>query len=58
MANMLVAYGQKRNRDTFNPHNGMVAEPTKDNVQEALEGQMQFYEDTSGDWKRSAFMSL
>ena len=27
-ANMLVAHGQKRNRDMFGVHNGMVAEPT------------------------------
>jgi len=41
MANILVAHGQKRNRDMFSPHNGMVAEPTKDNVQEALEGRLE-----------------
>ena len=41
MANMLVAHGQKRNREMFNPHNGMVAEPTKENVQEALEGKLE-----------------
>ena len=41
MVNMLVAHGQKRNRGMFNPHNGMVAEPTKDNVQEALEGRLE-----------------
>ena len=41
MANMLVAHGQKRNRDMFSLHNGMVAEPTKGNVQEALEGRLE-----------------
>ena len=41
MANMLVAHEQKRNTDMFSPHNGMVAEPTKDNVQEALEGRLE-----------------
>ena len=41
MANMLVAHGQKRNKHMFNPHNGMVAAPTKDNVQEALEGRLE-----------------
>ena len=41
MANMLVAHGQKRNRDMVSPHNGMVAALTKDNVQEALEGRLE-----------------
>lgn len=41
MANLLVAHGQKRNRDMFSPHNGVVAEPTKGNVQEALEGRLE-----------------
>lgn len=41
MANMLVAHGNKRNREMFSPHNGMVADPTKANVQEALEGRLE-----------------
>ena len=41
MANMLVAHGQKRNRDMFNPDNGMVVAPIKENVQEALEGRLE-----------------
>ena len=41
MANMLVAHGNKRKKDMFHPFNGMVAEPTKTNVQEALDGDLE-----------------
>jgi len=41
MANMVVAHGNKRERNMFSPFNGMVAEPTKSNVQEALAGTLE-----------------
>ena len=41
MANMVVAHGSKRQRNMFSPFHGMVAEPTKSNVQEALAGTLE-----------------
>ena len=38
MANMLVAHGNKRKTAMFSPFNGMIAEPTKVNVQNAIDG--------------------
>ena len=38
MANMLVAHGNKRKTAMFSPFNGMVAEPTKVNVQNVIDG--------------------
>lgn len=41
MANMVVAHGNKRERNMFRPFNGMVAAPTTSNVQEALAGTLE-----------------
>lgn len=41
MANMLVAHGNKRNKDMVYPFNGMVAEPTQINIQKALDGKQE-----------------
>ena len=40
MANMLVSHGNKRRKDMFQPFNGMVAEPTQENIALALDGKL------------------
>ena len=41
MANMVVAHGNKRERNMLRPFNRMVAEATKSNVQEAFAGTLE-----------------
>ena len=41
MANMLVAHGNKRKMNMFRPFNGMVADPTQNNIKEALAGTLE-----------------
>ena len=39
----VVAHENKRERNMFSPFNGIVAEPTKSNVQEALAGMLEVF---------------
>ena len=50
VANLVAAHGNRRKKEMFSPHNGMLVDPTSENVERAKTHQL----DISLDWLNSA----
>jgi hypothetical protein len=46
ITNLVAAYGNNRKKEMFSPHNGMVVDPTPENIKRAKAGELQI----SLDW--------
>ena len=40
MAHLMVAHGNKKKPKMFHPYNGMIAEPTEENIKKAASGNL------------------